>query len=100
MNASPEQQEVIDTWGRGLAVMAGAGSGKTTTLVTKCEELLRRDPNARFAAVSFTEKSTSDLRAKLSQKMDLPKGGHWVMTIHGLCASIVRDFPREAGFDG
>ncbi len=102
---SPEQQKVIDTWGQGLAVMAGAGSGKTTTLVTKCLELLKRQPDARFAAVSFTERSTSDLRAKLAEKFtqaDNPGAihHHWVMTIHGLCGAVIQEFPREAGLDG
>jgi ATP-dependent helicase/nuclease subunit A len=91
---------VIDCWGRGVAVLAGAGSGKTTTLVAKCEELLRRNPEARLAAVSFTERSAGDLRAKLSLKIGLGSGNHWVMTIHALCAAILREFPREAGYDG
>ena len=104
-SASPEQQAVIDTWDQGMAVIAGAGSGKTTTLVTKCGELLKRKPDARFAAVSFTEKSASDLRAKLARNLALKSeggtlGGNWVMTIHGLCGAVIRENPREAGFDG
>jgi ATP-dependent exoDNAse (exonuclease V) beta subunit len=99
MNLSPEQQAVVDAWGRGVAVMAGAGSGKTTTLVLKCIELLRKKPTARFAAVSFTERSASDLKAKLAEKIG-PLAGHWVMTIHGLSSAIIREFPREAGCDG
>lgn len=102
---SPEQQAVVRSWGKSLAIMAGAGTGKTTTLVIKCEELIKRMPLARFAAVSFTEKSTSDLRDKLSERLPLrgeagPLSSHWVMTIHGLCNSVLREFPREAGFDG
>ena len=54
LRLSPEQQVVLETWGKGLAIMAGAGSGKTTTLVQKCAELLRRNSQAKFAAVSFT----------------------------------------------
>lgn len=95
---TPEQRQVVDTWGQGIAVTAGAGSGKTTTLMVKCAEFLKRSPEGRFAAVSFTEKSASDLRKKLSQAMDLKS--HWVMTIHGLCGSILRDFPVQAGFQG
>lgn len=102
---TPEQQRVIDSWGSGLAVLAGAGSGKTTTLVAKCARLIELRPEARFAAVSFTERSAGDLRAKLSEKLLKIRGPgamnpHWVMTIHGLCGSIIREFPREAGFDG
>ncbi|MCC7442745.1 MAG: UvrD-helicase domain-containing protein [Bdellovibrionales bacterium] len=102
---SQEQNEVIGTWGRGQAVLAGAGCGKTTTLVEKCAELLRREPQARFAAVSFTEKSAGDLREKLALRLPRSADGpalapHWVMTIHGLCRAVAREFPREAGIDG
>lgn len=102
---SPEQQKIIDSWGAGMAVLAGAGSGKTTTLVSKCAKLIERNPQARFAAVSFTERSASDLKAKLSLELSKIAGpgalhSHWVMTIHGLCGSIIREFPREAGLDG
>jgi len=107
---SRAQQEVVSVWGQGLAVLAGAGSGKTTTLTIKCEQLLDRQPEARFCAVSFTEKSASDLKLKLEtrlahrQKKLRGEGGvlsgHWVMTIHGLCGAIVREFPAQAGIDG
>jgi DNA helicase-2/ATP-dependent DNA helicase PcrA len=102
---TPEQLEVIHSWGKGQAVIAGAGCGKTTTLVAKCVALLERKPEARFAAVSFTEKSAADLRDKLSRSLPRtekgsPLSGHWVTTIHGLCGSVIREFPREAGMDG
>jgi ATP-dependent exoDNAse (exonuclease V) beta subunit len=99
-----EQRTVVESWGEGIAVLAGAGSGKTFTLVRKVRELLVRKPEARFAAVSFTEKSASDLRAKLTRlTLELqgrPLQGHVVTTIHGFCSSIIREYPREAGFDG
>jgi len=101
---SPEQQLVIDQWGVGMAVLAGAGSGKTTTLVSKCLRLLEIQPDAKFAAVSFTEKSAGDLRAKLSERFTeqgkpSALNHHWVTTIHGLCGSIIQEFPQAAGFD-
>lgn len=95
---SPEQQAVVDSWGQGMAIQAGAGAGKTSTLVVKCAELLRKNPEAKIAAVSFTERSANDLRLKLSDHFSLD--AHWVTTIHGLCGKIIRDFPRESGFTG
>lgn len=99
-----EQRRVVEAWNEGIAVLAGAGSGKTFTLVRKVRELLVLKPTARFAAVSFTEKSASDLRAKLTRlTLELqgrPLQGHVVATIHGFCSSIIREYPREAGFDG
>lgn len=103
-SATPEQQEVIETWGKGLAVLAGAGCGKTTTLVRKCERLLREKPDSRVIAVSFTERSASDLREKLATVIRVEGLGHienhWVMTIHALCSRIAREFPGPAGLDG
>ncbi len=96
------QAQVVGVWGEGLAVLAGAGSGKTTTLVMKCLELVRRNPEARFAAVSFTERSAADLKRKLTDGLGHPPEarGHLVGTIHGLCGAIVREFPRAAQIDG
>lgn len=103
-SATPEQSQVIETWGQGLAVLAGAGCGKTTTLVRKCERLLVERPDARVIAVSFTERSASDLREKLATVIRLEGLGHienhWVMTIHALCSRIAREFPGPAGLDG
>jgi ATP-dependent helicase/nuclease subunit A len=105
-----QQREIIETFGIGQAVIAGAGCGKTTTLVAKCLELVRQNPDARFCAVSFTEKSVRDLKESL--KKGFLKAGydtrfvqemsrrHWVKTIHGLCLSIVQEFPFEAGLHG
>lgn len=99
---SSEQQAIVNhpvgKSGGGLAVLAGAGSGKTTTLVMKCERFVQENPGVRIAAVSFTERSAGDLRNKLSQR--IPLKSHWVMTIHGLCGAVLREYPQEAGFDG
>ena len=99
-----EQVEVLAAFGQGLAVTAGAGAGKTTTLVEKCVRLLQMKPDARICAVSFTERSASDLREKLSRALrDTPGfdlSRHWITTIHGLCGTILREFPAESGFQG
>ncbi len=96
-----KQKVIVESFGRGLAVVAGAGCGKTTTLVAKCRELLSRNPKARFCAVSFTEKSVRDLRESLSEKLGgVDLQDHWVKTIHGLCASVLHEFPVAAGLQG
>lgn len=105
MNPTPEQQSVIETFGLGQAVRAGAGCGKSTTLVAKCLLLLERNPHARFVAVSFTDKSAEDLKAKFAKAIPSfaelgNRSGYWVMTIHRLCRAIIREFPAEAGLVG
>ena len=108
-NLNPKQLQIVESFGLGQAVIAGAGCGKTTTLVAKCLALLEKNPKARFCAVSFTEKSVRDLKESLVKGFEaagltqsLTSGGahHWVKTIHGLCASIIQEFPEAAGLQG
>jgi len=100
-----QQRQIIDSFGSGQAVVAGAGCGKTTTLVAKCLTLVRSQPEARFCAVSFTEKSVRDLKESLARGF-LDAGivqdrqSYWVKTIHGLCSTILQEFPVQAGLQG
>ena len=99
---SPEQSEIIHSFGQGMAILAGAGSGKTTTLVAKCGRLLELNPQAKMIAVSFTERSTRDLRDQLSQlfcDMGKPEAlSPAVDSNHSwpLWINQSRNFPREA----
>ncbi len=98
MELSPSQQKILDSWDQGIAVVAGAGSGKTTTLLLKVQAFLKRNPKARIAAVSFTERSTRDLQDRLRPILDLHQ--HWVLTIHGLCRRVIQEMPTLVGCDG
>lgn len=101
---TPQQEEFLSIWGEGVAVLAGAGSGKSTALVEKCLRLLAKNPEARFCAVSFTEKSSLDLERKLALGLDLSlselKRRHAVGTIHQLCLRVALEHPRSAGLEG
>jgi ATP-dependent helicase/nuclease subunit A len=61
---------------RSAVVQAGAGTGKTHSLITLCLHLLggigRAEPvpPARLWAVTFTEKAAAELRARLRQRVD------------------------------
>ncbi len=111
MQFTSQQLEIIENFGQGQAVIAGAGCGKTTTLVAKCLALLKTvhplktKSGPRFCAVSFTEKSVRDLKEALAK--GLKENGfhdqrhhHWVKTIHGLCATVIQEFPTAAGLQG
>ena len=62
--------------GRSAVVQAGAGSGKTHSLVTLCLHLLggagRAEPllPGRLCAVTFTEKAAAELRGRLRSRVD------------------------------
>ncbi|MEF2277015.1 UvrD-helicase domain-containing protein [Deinococcus sp. YIM 134068] len=103
MNA---QQRAI-TAGRSVAVMAGAGSGKTHVLVERYVELLRRGLRPmEIVVVTYTERAATELRARIRQRVTQTYADHpdllaevevaQISTIHALAARICRDHPAAA----
>jgi len=100
-------------------VTAGAGSGKTRTLVARYLGLLGEGLQPRqVVEVTFTEKAAREMRSRtreflqeLLRKADSPsERQRWVDldaqmdsarigTIHSLCAEILRNHPAVAGLD-
>jgi len=96
-----------------VVMLAGAGTGKTHSLVELCVELLRGglEP-ARLCAVTFTEKAAAELKGRLRQRIDRLAGEDaafrsvrrdlslaQVGTIHSLCGQILRRNAAAAGVD-
>ena len=99
-----------------VVVTAGAGSGKTRTLVARyLWRLESGTPLRQIVAITFTEKAAREMRARirktitdwLRQTKPLPRRAFWeaafadldaarIGTIHSLCAQVLRDHPVEA----
>jgi ATP-dependent helicase/nuclease subunit A len=120
MMPSAEQEPAIMERGRDVVVMAGAGSGKTRTLVARYLALLAEGCPLRGAiAITFTEKAAREMRNRVREqirryleKPGLPEAERerWqglyggldaarIGTIHGLCSEILRSHPAEAAVD-
>ncbi|MDE2805811.1 MAG: UvrD-helicase domain-containing protein [Gemmatimonadota bacterium] len=106
---------------RNLLVEAGAGSGKTTSLVDRMVALVRSRACTvdQIAAVTFTRKAAAELRQKcqvvLEREAAKLEPGHpdldalevairdidhaFLGTIHAFCAKLLRERPLEAGLD-
>jgi ATP-dependent exoDNAse (exonuclease V) beta subunit len=113
------QFNVASERARDVVVTAGAGSGKTRTLVARYLSLLAEGYSPEsVVAITFTEKAAREMRARvrtelhkqvlqsatkenkifwqtLEQRMDSAR----ISTIHSLCAEILRSHPAEAGID-
>jgi ATP-dependent helicase/nuclease subunit A len=130
MSAAPSKQSVpadqeardriltdLDT---NLLVEAGAGSGKTTSLVGRMLALVARGtPVDRIAAVTFTRKAANELRERFQLGLEerIRNGASddeatkrydaalrdldsaFLGTIHAFCARLLRERPLEAGID-
>ena len=72
-----------------VAIIAGAGSGKTKTLIERIDNLVASGvlPH-NILAITFTNKAANELKARLSP---MSKSAH-ASTIHSLCVSLLRQF--------
>jgi ATP-dependent helicase/nuclease subunit A len=116
---TPDQRRAALERDRDMVVTAGAGSGKTRTLVARYASLLADGLAPRdIAAITFTEKAAREMRARVRMALsDLVKEAaseeerqRWIGfnagmdaarigTIHSLCAEILRAHPAEAMID-
>ena len=83
------QKKIIRCKNKNLFVLAGAGSGKTFTIVAKVKSLLSDGLNSsEILCISFTKKSANSLRSKLeSEGLNVE-----VRTFHSLGFNIVKKF--------
>lgn len=89
MQLNEQQRAIVNTSGGKVAVVAGAGSGKSTTNVELIVKLHIQDdiPLSKFWISTFTNKAGRDLKQKLKKRLDLSDGALrelWVGTFHSL----------------
>lgn len=117
---SPEQLAAITAGGGDVIVTAGAGTGKTRTLVVRYLRLLEEGASPRrVVAITYTRKAAREMRNRVREAirdhlragdLDRDERLRWrelyteldaarIGTIHSLCTEILRAHPVEAGLD-
>jgi len=120
LKPSGEQLPAIEARGRDVVVTAGAGTGKTRTLVARYLSVLTEVDDLRsIVAITFTRKAAREMRNRVRQAIrgylenggpDPAEHGRWleiynaldaarIGTIHSLCGEILRTHPVEARID-
>jgi len=79
-----------------LMILAGAGTGKTTTLIRRIVHLIKHEgiPPEQILALTFSEKAAAELR----QRIDAATGKRSTLTattFHAFCYQVVREFRPE-----
>src|SRR6266542_2561845 len=97
---SPEQQRVVLAGDGPLLVVAGPGSGKTTTLAARIAHLVavRGVAPAGVLAITFTTAAAQTLRRRLQSLLGDPGGAVDVTTFHAFGLRIVRHWSGALGF--
>ncbi|MGA4851177.1 ATP-dependent helicase [Streptomyces sp. G5(2025)] len=84
------QRAVVDHKGGPLLVLAGPGTGKTTTLVEAVAERVARgaDP-ARLLVLTFSRKAAVELRDRMALRIGAARAPQ-ATTFHSFCYALVR----------
>jgi len=103
MVLTPEQRAIVDHPLEPLRVSAGAGTGKTTTIVLRLSAMIEGGIEPEQAlGVTFTNKAAEELADRLREELpDLAGDGREVevTTYHGFAYSLLQEFGALVGME-
>ncbi|QLH83823.1 ATP-dependent helicase [Halosimplex pelagicum] len=101
VSPEPQQESIIDSDAYPMRVLAGAGTGKTFTMVRKIEHLIDEEDVSpdRILALTFTNNAADSMREKLNAKLGTAGYDIDAYTYHSICNDILTDYAYEAGVD-
>jgi len=97
---NPAQREAAETLDGPLLMLAGAGTGKTKTLMARIAHLIMTDrAKAReILAVTFTNKAAKEMKDRLEKTpFDLKEPVRWMGTFHSVCVKLLRRHAELVG---
>jgi superfamily I DNA/RNA helicase/RecB family exonuclease len=86
------QQRVVDHKGGPLLVLAGPGTGKTTTIVAAVADRIERrgvDPG-RILVLTFSRKAAGELRDRITARLGRTTSAPLALTFHSYAYALVR----------
>jgi superfamily I DNA/RNA helicase/RecB family exonuclease len=88
------QQQVVDHRGGPLLVLAGPGTGKTTTLVEAVVDRVERDgvPPDQVLVLTFSRKAAGELRERITTRLARTVSEPAAYTFHSWCFGVVRAY--------
>ena len=85
-----QQQKAIETIDGPILILAGAGTGKTRTLVARIAHLLEQEYAYPYQilAVTFTNKAAKEMKKRITELTNTTM--NWIGTFHSIAAMILR----------
>ncbi len=93
------QRCAVDYEGEALLIVAGAGTGKTTTLAARLARLIERgaDP-ARLLLLTFSRRAAHELIARVARHADPNAAGRvWGGTFHAVAHRLLQQHAQSVG---
>lgn len=98
---NPAQHNAVVTAASHNLILAGAGTGKTTTIVARIRHLIRSGtPPERILALTFTRRAAAEIRSRVQADSASAAQGVAAMTFHAWAMREVRNSPDVFGYDG
>ena len=96
---NPEQRTAVTHIAGPLLILAGAGTGKTKTLVHRIAHLIRNAdvPPARILAVTFTNRAATEMRERVHSYVGEEARRITLGTFHSLGVRILREHGARLG---
>ena len=95
-----KQREAVTSTEGPVLVLAGAGSGKTTVLVSRIAYILETKNVSLYniLAITFTNKAANEMKTRIEKMIGDGAKKMWVSTFHSACVKILRSSVECLGF--
>lgn len=96
---NPEQREAVLHKKGPLLILAGAGSGKTTVLVSRTGHILQTEnvKPSEICVLTFTNKAARELKHRVAAKVGAKGKDLWTGTFHSYGLKLLRKYHKKAG---
>ena len=94
-----EQKRAVTSTEGPVMILAGAGSGKTKTLVSRVKYLLdeKKVSPFRILALTFSNKAAKEMRERVALDSEYDLGAIQVTTFHAFCSRVLRTEAQYLG---
>jgi len=97
---NPQQKQAATTETKHSLVLAGAGCGKTKTIVARAAYLIDQGiPANQIQILTFTRRSASEIVARVELALGDQAKGLRAATFHTFCMYLLRRVPKAFGLD-
>lgn len=99
---NPQQLECVTNSDEKVLVVAGAGSGKTTVLVSRIFYYLtaKNIKPSEILALTFTNKAGAEIKERVEKTGEVSLERAWLTTFHSACARMLRFYGHLVGIPG
>ncbi|ENX17184.1 hypothetical protein F895_01124 [Acinetobacter sp. CIP 64.2] len=95
---NPQQKQAATTAAQNCLVLAGAGCGKTKTIVARAAYLIDQGlPAQQIQILTFTRRAASEIVTRVEQHMGSQAKGLRASTFHTFCMYLLRRNPTAFG---